>query len=99
MRCFIAMLCLLGSVLAVAEDTIITIEGTRIRGNQELPTVLYLVPWQAPDIQELDAPTQSFTVQRPISMIERGEFRRLLEYYDDFAQQYPEAQSLEQKAE
>lgn len=34
---------------------VITIETTTLRGNQELPTVLYLVPWQAPEVRALQA--------------------------------------------
>lgn len=67
-----------------AEDEVITIEGTRIRGNQELPTILYLLPWQAPEIQELPRPEQSFAIQTPLELIERQEFRRLIGYYEQF---------------
>ena len=79
---------------ALAEDDVITIEGTRIRGNQELPTILYLIPWQAPEVQQLDAPQQSFAVQRPLELLERQEFRRLIGYYEVFLDQLPEADKL-----
>jgi hypothetical protein len=59
---------------------VITIETATLRGNQELPTVLYLVPWQAPDINPLPATqSQVFSHQLP-EKIERHSFRRLIEY-------------------
>jgi len=72
------------SLFAYAENEIITIEGTRIRGNQELPTVLYVVPWKPPEIQQLDTPKSAFTSQRPLKKIERSSFNRLVSYHQRF---------------
>lgn len=70
--------------LVFAEDEILTIEGTKIRGNQELPTILYLVPWQNPEIQSITAPEQNFAVQRELKPLERSEFQRLMGYHEQF---------------
>ena len=70
-----------------AENQVITIEGTRIRGNQELPTVLYIVPWQAPKVHKLETPQSSLASQRPIKKIERDSFKRLVSYHQTFKQQ------------
>jgi len=70
-----------------AENQVITIEGTRIRGNQELPTVLYIVPWQAPKVHQLETPESSLASQRPIKKIERDSFKRLVSYHQTFKQQ------------
>mgnify|MGYP000494595255 CR=1 FL=1 len=70
-----------------AENQVITIEGTRIRGNQELPTVLYIVPWQAPKVHQLETPESSLASQRPIKKIERDSFKRLVSYHQAFEQQ------------
>lgn len=67
-----------------AEDEVITIEGTRIRGNQESPTILYLVPWQAPEVVALDAPAASLAIERPLKPLERSEFKRLIRYHQHF---------------
>jgi hypothetical protein len=62
----------------------VTIEGTRIRGDQEVPTVLYLVPWQAPAVQSLARPDEQLMLQRPIAPLERQEFQRLVSYHQYF---------------
>ena len=46
----LSLLLLIIAFPCVAQDGVVTIEGTRIRGDQEVPTVLYLVPWQAPAV-------------------------------------------------
>ncbi len=92
---------LLGSLLLVAsavlpispvlaEGEILTIEGARIRGNQELPTVLYVVPWQAPEIQSLDAPQTSFAITQPLEPLERSQFQRLVSYHEYFQERQVE---------
>jgi len=81
---FVAFMLLIVSVSAFAENEIITIEGATIRGNQELPTVLYVVPWQAPKIYKLETPKSNLAVQRPIEGIERESFKRLISYHELF---------------
>lgn len=81
------ILCLLLVMVAfpcVAQDGVVTIEGTRIRGDQEVPTVLYLVPWQPPAVQSLARPDEQLMLQRPIEPLERQEFRRLVSYHQYF---------------
>ena len=64
----------------VAQDGVVTIEGTRIRGDQEVPTVLYLVP----AVQSLARPDEQLMLQRPIAPLERQEFQRLVSYHQYF---------------
>ncbi len=83
------VLAIILSVLAAgawAEPEVLTIEGARIRGNQELPTVLYVVPWQPPVVESLEKPATSFALQRPLEPLERTEFKRLIQYHDTFTQ-------------
>jgi len=81
---FTALILLITSNSAFSENEIITIEGATIRGNQELPTVLYVVPWQAPKIYKLETPKSNLAVQRPIEGIERESFKRLITYHELF---------------
>ncbi|MDX1453578.1 MAG: hypothetical protein R3183_13545 [Oleiphilaceae bacterium] len=69
---------------AWAEPEVLTIEGARIRGNQELPTVLYVVPWQPPVVESLEKPATSFALQRKLEPLERTEFQRLMQYHEEF---------------
>ncbi|MFC4257965.1 hypothetical protein ACFOZ5_02840 [Marinobacter lacisalsi] len=63
------------------QGQVVTLEGTRIQGEQELPTVLYLVPWQ-PVASEGPAPMERrlMTGETP-ALVERGDFRRRLRYH------------------
>ena len=63
---------------------VITIETTTLRGNQELPTVLYLVPWQPPKINPLPASQTAELSQPSLDKIERSSFQRLLQYHQMF---------------
>ena len=72
---------------ANTDSKIITIEPATIRGNQELPTVLYLVPWQAPKINSLNATQTTDLTKNTIELIDRSSFKRLIEYYVSF--KYP----------
>jgi hypothetical protein len=67
-----------------SDSQIITIETATIRGNQELPTVLYLVPWQPPEINSLDATQTADITKNNIELIDRNSFKRLIEYHDSF---------------
>lgn len=73
-----------GQASAAAKGNVITIETATIRGNQELPTVLYLVPWQPPTINPLPASQTAEISQQPLEKIERNSFRRLLHYHQQF---------------
>lgn len=85
-----ALLALAASITpALAQESgIVTIEGTRIRGDQEVPTVMYLVPWQPPEVEELQAPDERLLVDQAYAPIERYEFQRLIHYHRAFADQY-----------
>ena len=75
---------LLGSTWAWAESQVITLEGTRIRGDQESPTVLYLVPWQPPEAQRLRQTDGELLVESRIEPLERAEFQRMVGYHARF---------------
>jgi hypothetical protein len=56
---------------------------TEITGNQELPKVLYIVPWQNPDPGDLlDRPINSL-LDDVLAPIDRDEFLRQVNYYGD----------------
>ncbi|WP_296931036.1 hypothetical protein [uncultured Marinobacter sp.] len=69
-----------------AQDTpsVVTIEGTRIRGDQEVPTVMYLVPWQPPEVDELRGPEERLMVDQGLRPLERYEFQRFIRYHESF---------------
>ena len=54
-----------------------------ITGNQELPTVLYIVPWQQSDPGDLMGRTANTLLDEVLAPVDRGEFVRQVDYYDD----------------
>lgn len=56
---------------------------TEITGNQELPTVMYIVPWQKSDPGELMGKPVNTLLDEIMAPIDRSEFIRQIDYYDD----------------
>ena len=56
---------------------------TEITGNQELPTVLYIVPWQKADPADLMGRPVNTLLDEVLSPIDRDEFVRQVDYYGD----------------
>jgi len=54
-----------------------------ITGNQELPTVLYIVPWQQSDPGDLMGRPANTLLDEVLAPVDRGEFSRRVDYYDD----------------
>lgn len=56
---------------------------TEITGNQELPKVLYIVPWQKPSPGDLMGKPVNTLLDEVLAPLDRGEFIRQVEYYED----------------
>ena len=56
---------------------------TEITGNQELPKVLYIVPWQKPGPAELMGKPVNTLLDEVLAPIDRTEFVRQVDYYDE----------------
>ena len=56
---------------------------TEITGNQELPTVLYIVPWQKADPADLLGRPVNTLIDEVLAPIDREEFVRQVDYYGD----------------
>ncbi len=61
----------------------IDLERTEITGNQELPKVLYIVPWQKSDPGDLMGKPVNTLLDEVLAPIDRGEFVRQVRYYDE----------------
>ncbi len=56
---------------------------TEITGNQELPKVLYIVPWQKSDPGDLMGKPVNTLLDEVLAPVDREEFLRQVEYYGD----------------
>ena len=61
----------------------IMLERTEITGNQELPKVLYIVPWQKSDPGDLTGKPVNTLLDEVLAPIDRSEFIRQVDYYSD----------------
>lgn len=62
-------------------------QGTKIRGNQELPKVLYIVPWQEAKVPNLSQPPLQSLIDEALSPVDREVFQRKVRYYDALSAQ------------
>ena len=79
-------MCLFLSLPVVAEERL-DMEGTRIRGNQELPKVLYIVPWKQAEIPDLSQPPLESLIDEALTPVDREVFQRQIRYYDEIGTQ------------
>ena len=56
---------------------------TEITGNQELPTVMYIVPWQKSDPGDLMGRPVNTLLDEVLAPVDREEFVRQVDYYGD----------------
>jgi hypothetical protein len=58
------------------------LDATSIRGNQELPRVLYIVPWKDPELGDLVGKPVNSLVDEALAPVDREVFRRQIRYFD-----------------
>ena len=56
---------------------------TEITGNQELPKVMYIVPWRKSDPGDLMGRPVNTLLDEVLAPLDREEFIRRVDYYDD----------------
>lgn len=59
----------------------IIMQGTAVIGNQELPKILYIVPWKKSELPDLSEPPLESLIDEALKPIDRNVFRRQVEYY------------------
>lgn len=64
---------------------------SEVTGNQELPKVLYIVPWRQSDPGDLMGRPANSLLEDVLAPVDRGEFVREVDYYSDlFSESEPE---------
>ena len=56
---------------------------TEVTGNQELPKVLYIVPWKKSDPGSLLGKPVNTLLDEVLAPVDRSEFLRQVDYYGD----------------
>ena len=56
-------------------------DGTSIIGNQELPKVLYIVPWKKSEVPDMNQPPLESLIDEALQPIDREVFQRQVNYY------------------
>lgn len=58
------------------------LDRSAIRGNQELPRVMVILPWKDPGMAELAGRPFNSLIEEVLSPVDRDEFRRELNYFE-----------------
>ncbi|MEM6818445.1 MAG: hypothetical protein AAF578_06610 [Pseudomonadota bacterium] len=61
----------------------IELRTSQITGNQELPQVLYIVPWKSSDLGDLVGRPVNTLLDEVLAPADREVFRRQIAYYED----------------
>ena len=57
-------------------------EGAEIKGNRELPKVLYVVPWKSVERFQIESPPIISIMEQKLTPIDRASFRRKINYHE-----------------
>jgi len=86
-RYAITMLLSAGILFGAQAEERLEMEGTAIIGNQELPKVLYIVPWKPSELPDLSEPPLQSLIDDALAPVDREEFRREVLYHDALSTQ------------
>ena len=86
------LLCCMGSVLADETDSpsaqaagqrdILQLDSSAVTGNQELPKVLYIVPWKHAGVGDLAGRPVNSLLDEVLAPIDREVFQRQVRYFN-----------------
>jgi hypothetical protein len=86
--CFRILAAALAMVLvapqSMAEEQLdrLDLDATSVTGNQELPKVLYIVPWKQSGIGELDGKPVDSLLDEALAPLDREVFQRQVRYFE-----------------
>ena len=78
----LAMVMLAPAVGAEEQNDRLDLDATSVTGNQELPRVLYIVPWKDPGAGALDGKPVNSLLEEALAPVDREVFKRQIRYYD-----------------
>ena len=72
------------------------LEASSVKGNRELPKVMYIVPWKESGVSDLSGKPVNSLLDEILAPLDRDVFRRQIGYYDQL--QVSSAQDLDVKS-
>ncbi|HEB59356.1 MAG TPA: hypothetical protein ENJ01_09060 [Gammaproteobacteria bacterium] len=75
------LLALFTTTAQAVEEEVISLEGTTVVGNRELPKVLYIVPWQESELPDMTDLPLNTLINDALSPIERDVFQRQIQFH------------------
>ncbi|MGI9290549.1 MAG: hypothetical protein ACR2QG_04625 [Gammaproteobacteria bacterium] len=84
-----AMLCAVGVLAQDASSQVdrLQLDSSSITGNQELPKVMYIVPWKEAGMSELQGKPANSLIDEVLAPLDRDVFRRQVHYFDQLNSQ------------
>jgi len=73
---------LAGTTMLVSAEETLSLDGTTIVGNRELPKALHIVPWKSAEAGDLAGRPMNSLVDEILAPLDRDVFLRELEYYE-----------------
>lgn len=84
-RFLVATFAMVLTITSVAEEPRqvdrLELESSSVTGNEELPKVMYIVPWKSTDISDLRGKPLNSVMDEEISPVDREVFQRQVKYY------------------
>ena len=76
------LVCLACTTMQLRAADSMSLDGTTITGNRELPKALHIVPWKSSAAGDLAGRPMNSLVDEALSPVDRDVFLRELEYYE-----------------
>jgi hypothetical protein len=77
----VCLVMVLYSGVSLSQEAMVVLRST-VKGNQEQPRVMYIVPWHRPGDSSLEYQPMDNLVNDLFTPVDRDEFTRELEYRD-----------------
>ena len=81
MRTAALFIAIIFSGIVFSQEAVVTLRST-VKGNQEQPKVMYIVPWQRPGDSSLEYQPMDNVASDLFTPVDRDEFIRELQYTD-----------------
>jgi len=81
MRTAALFIAIIFSGIVFSQEAVVTLRST-VKGNQEQPKVMYIVPWQRPGDSSLEYQPMDNVASDLFTPVDRDEFIRELQYRD-----------------